>query len=325
MANKSHMTDYPSHLPDKAQLIEAQEQLATWVHQTPVLTSSYINELVGAQVFFKCEQLQRMGAFKMRGATKALLDLSPEQRAQGVVTHSSGNFGQAVALASKMMGVTAYVVMPDQTPQVKKAAVRGYGAQVTECVSTIEARVAMTAQIVSEKGATPLHPSNDLSVILGNATAAMEFLNQVSGLDQIVVPVGGGGLLAGTALACHYFGQECLCIGAEPEQVNDAFRSLQTGVIQHNAQTNTIADGLKTQLGDVNFPIIESLVSAIHCVDEQEIVGAMRLLYERMKLVVEPSSAVALAAVLKNHNLLKGKNIGIILSGGNVDLSALPF
>lgn len=319
------MTLKQEPLPSKTQLIDAQKQLAPWVHDTPVLTSTYINDLIGAEVFFKCEQLQRMGAFKMRGAAKALLDLSMEQRAMGVVTHSSGNFGQALALAAKMMDVTAYIVMPDQTPQVKKSAVRDYGAQVTECASTIDARIAATQLIASKTGATILHPSNDLSVIIGHATAAMELLDCIDGLDHIVAPVGGGGLLAGTALACHHFGHQCTCLGAEPIEVNDAFRSLQSGKIESNAQTNTIADGLKTQLGDVNFPIIQALVQRIDCVSETEIIHAMRLIYERMKLVVEPSSAVALAALVKHPERFQGKRVGVILSGGNVDLSNLPF
>jgi threonine dehydratase len=266
-----------------------------------------------------------MGAFKMRGAASAIAALTEQERSRGVVTHSSGNFGQAVALASKIMGIKAFVVMPLGTPKVKRDAVISYGAEVTDCAPNLSARETATQEIIKKTGATALHPSNAMPVILGNATATMELLEEVPDLNGVMAPVGGGGLLAGTALATAHFGHNCHCWGAEPTAVDDAFRSLQMGSIQTNDQTNTIADGLKTQLGSVNFPIIQNGVTSIFCVDESEIIASMRLLWERTKMVIEPSSAVVLAAVLKYPAEFSGKKIGLILSGGNVDLSQLPF
>lgn len=311
--------------PGKSELIEVSQRIKPWIHRTPVITSSYLDQLSGASLFFKCEQLQRMGAFKMRGAVNAIAMLTQQERACGVVTHSSGNFGQAVALAAKLMGIKAYVVMPKGTPKVKRDAVIGYGAMVTDCAPNLMAREQAVEQIISQTGATALHPSNAMPVILGNATATMELLEEVPDLDGVMAPVGGGGLLAGTAFAAAHFGENCCCWGAEPAAVDDAFRSLEKGSIQSNDQTNTIADGLKTQLGSVNFPIIQKGVTGIFCVEESEIIEAMRLLWERTKMVIEPSSAVVLAAVLKNPKEFQAKKIGLILSGGNVDLAALPF
>ncbi len=311
--------------PKKTQLIEVAQIIKPWIHRTPVVTSNFLNELSGTEIFFKCEQLQRMGAFKMRGAVSALSVLSEQERARGVVTHSSGNFGQAVALAAKLMGIKAYVVMPQGTPKVKRDAVIGYGAEVTDCAPNLNAREQATQDIIQHTGATALHPSNAMPVILGNATATMELLEEVPDLHEVIAPVGGGGLLAGTALAATHFGNNCRCWGAEPSAVDDAYRSLKMGSIQSNDQTKTIADGLKTQLGSVNFPIIQEGVSAIYCVEESEIVASMRLLWERTKMVVEPSSAVVLAAVLRYPQEFRDKKIGLILSGGNVDLGQLPF
>ena len=312
-------------IPNKEQLLATQQRIAPYVHHTPVFRSATIDGLTGAKILFKSEQLQRMGAFKMRGATNAILCLSEEQRAKGVVTHSSGNFGQAVALAAKSLGVKAHIVMPENAPSVKREAVADYGGRIQLCAPTLKAREAATQAIVEQLGATALHPSNAMDVILGNATASMELLADYPGTEILIAPVGGGGLIAGTALAAHHFGDDCITIGAEPEAVDDAFRSLKSGQIETNQTTQTIADGLKTQLGDQNFPIIEQLVDRIITVSEAEIVFAMRLLWERCKLVVEPSSAVALAAVLKEPELFKSKTVGLILSGGNVDLSNLPF
>ncbi len=281
--------------------------------------------MAGAQLFFKCENFQKMGAFKMRGAVHAIQKLSSAQKEAGVVTHSSGNFGQAVALAAKNLGVTAYVVMPENAPSVKKEAVKGYGAKVIECESTLKAREETSEKIKQDTGATFLHPSNNLDVILGNATAGVELLQQYPDLDYILAPVGGGGLIAGTALAAKYFGKNCKVIGGEPFAVDDAYRSLQSGTIEINETTNTVADGLRTNLGDLNFPIIQELVSEIIRVEEDEIVAAMKHIWERMKIIIEPSCAVPFAAVLKEKETFQGKKIGIILSGGNVDLKNLPF
>lgn len=312
-------------IPTKQDVEDACVRVKPFVHHTPVLKSSYLNELSGAEVFFKCENFQKMGAFKMRGATNAILQLSEAQKKAGVVTHSSGNFAQALSLAAKNLGVKAYIVMPENAPQVKKEAVKGYGGIITESESTPVAREQQAERIQKETGATFIHPSNDKNVILGNATAAAELLQSHPDLDYVFAPVGGGGLLAGTSLSVKYFGTDCKTIGGEPFEVDDAYRSLQSGKIEFNKTTNTIADGLKTFLGDVNFPIMQELVSEIIRVEETEIISAMKLIWERMKIIVEPSSAVALAALLKEKERFKNKKIGIIISGGNVDLRNLPF
>lgn len=312
-------------LPSKSDLRDAYARVSPHVHKTPVLTSRLLNEISGGQLYFKAENFQRMGAFKMRGAINAILKLSDAQREKGVVTHSSGNFGQAVALAAQSLGVTAYIVMPENAPEVKKKAVASYNGQITECESTIQAREASAKYIEEQTGASFLHPSNDMDVILGNATAGIELLEAHSKLDILITPVGGGGLLAGVALAAHYHGTNCLTMAGEPMQVDDAYRSLQTGTIQYNEKTTTIADGLRTHLGDINFPIIQQLVDGIIRVEEDEILAAMKLIWERLKIVIEPSSAVPFAAILKQPSIVKDKKVGIILSGGNVDLAHLPF
>ncbi len=309
----------------KEQLLACHERITPFIHRTAVLSSTLLNEVAGTELFFKCENFQKGGAYKMRGATNAIMQLSPEQRSRGVVTHSSGNFAQALALAAKSLGVTAHIVMPSTAPEVKKEAVLGYGGQVTICKPTLAAR-AQAAKAIEEKiGAQFLHPSNDYQVIIGQGTAALELLQDYPNLDLIVAPIGGGGLIAGTALAAHYFGIDCNVIGGEPFEADDAYRSLKSGKIEGNDTVNTVADGLKTQLGDQNFPIIQEHVNQIIRVTEEEIVAAMKLIWERMKIIVEPSSAVALAAVLKAPSDFKGKQIGIIISGGNVDVHQLPF
>ncbi|MEL6918799.1 MAG: pyridoxal-phosphate dependent enzyme, partial [Bacteroidota bacterium] len=282
----------------KVLLEECYQRIGPYVHHTPVLTSGLINKIAGTELFFKCENFQRMGAYKIRGATNAILQLSHGQRAKGVVTHSSGNFAQALSLAAKSLGVSAYIVMPTTAPKVKKDAVKEYGGYIIECEPTLEARTAASKEIEIGQGATFLHPSDDINVILGQGTAAMELLENHPGLDSIVVPVGGGGLIAGTALAAHYFGKNCSVVGGEPFEVDDAYRSLQSGKIETNTTTNTVADGLKTQLGQENFPIIQQHVDRIIRVTENEITAAMRLIWERMKIIIEPSSAVAFAAIL---------------------------
>ena len=310
---------------NKEDLIKCHDQIRPYVHRTPVLKSRMINELTGCEVWFKCENFQRMGAFKMRGATHAILNLSKEQQEKGVVTHSSGNFAQALSLAAKSLGVKAYIVMPMNAPQVKVGAVKGYGGEVILCEPTLIAREETAKSIQEDKGATFIHPSNDLDVILGQGTAAMELLEDHPDLNAIFTPVGGGGLIAGTALAAHYFGSDCQVIGGEPSLCDDAYRSLKSGKIETNDNTETIADGLRTMLGDINFPIITQYVNHIIRVEENEIVEAMQLIWERMKIIVEPSSAVALAALIKEKDRFKNQKIGVVVSGGNVDFSRLPF
>jgi len=310
---------------DKEVLISCYNRILPFIHRTPVLKSRLLNELTGAELYFKCENFQRMGAFKMRGAVNAILQLPEKQKTRGVVTHSSGNFGQALALAGQSLGVKSYVVMPSDTPQVKKNAVKDYGAEIIECAPNIPARENAAKKIADEKGATFIHPSNDINVIIGQGTACMELLQDQPDLEFVFSPVGGGGLIAGTALAAHFFGSNCRVIGGEPEAADDASRSLRTGKIEGNKSAYTIADGLKTQLGDKNFPIIKQYVDSIITVSENEIIEAMRLIWERMKMIVEPSSAVAFAAVLKQKEKFHNKKTGVIISGGNVDLSKLPF
>jgi threonine dehydratase len=313
----------------KQDILDCHSRIKPFIHRTPVLTSRLINEKIGAEVYFKCENFQRAGAYKIRGATNAILQLSDEQRAKGVVTHSSGNFAQAVALAATNLGISAHIVMPTSAPKVKKVGVKQYQGFIYECEPTIDARQSMADKIAQKTGATFLHPSNDLSVILGQGTAALELLEKHPNLDYIFCPVGGGGLIAGSAVVVHYFGTDCEVVGGEPFEADDAYRSLKSGKIEGNKTVNTIADGLRTTLGDNNFPIIKEHVSKIVRVEEDEIISAMHLVWERMKIIIEPSSAVTVAALIRDATEIpkayKAKKVGIIISGGNVDLQNLPF
>ncbi len=312
-------------IPTLGDIKQTVNRVKPYIHKTPVLESTTLNERSGAKVFFKCENFQRMGAFKMRGATNAILQLTEENRARGVVTHSSGNFAQALALASRLLDTKAYIVMPDSAPDVKVEAVKGYGAEVIMCAPTLAAREKTSEEIQQKTGATFIHPSNDMQVILGQGTAAWELIEEINNLDVILTPVGGGGLIAGTAIAAHYLLPDSEIIGGEPFGADDAYLSLKTGKIQPSKNPDTIADGLKTQLGDQNFPIIQEYVSKIIRVEEREIIEAMRYVWERMKIIIEPSSAVAVAALFRNKKEFENRKIGIIISGGNVDLKNLPF
>lgn len=312
-------------IPSKEDLLRTRSWIEGMIHHTPVLTSSSFNEVTGASVFFKCENFQKMGAYKMRGASHALVRLPRIDLEKGVITHSSGNFAQALALASKMKHVHATIVMPENSPSVKVDAVRGYGAEIVFSGNTPQDREEKVKAIIATTGQKFIHPSNDLQVIIGNSTATEEFIEQVPGMNYLLVPVGGGGLLAGTALAAHWLSPLTEVIAAEPKVVDDAYRSLQSGKIETNTTTDTIADGLRTNLGDINFPIIKDLVRQVLLVSEEEIVFAMRWIWERMKIIIEPSSAVPVAAILRNPDMFKGKRVGVILSGGNVDLDNLPW
>jgi len=312
-------------IPEKSDLSQTHNRIKPFIHNTPVISSTLINKIFGGNLFFKCENFQKMGAFKIRGATNAIMQLSDDQKKKGVVTHSSGNFAQALALAAQNLGVKSFIVMPTTSPQVKKDAVIGYGGAIIECEPTLKARENTAKEVEQKEGATFIHPSNNMDVILGQGTACIELLDEQPDLDYVFTPVGGGGLIAGTALSANYFTRHCKVIGGEPFEADDAYRSLQSGTIESNTSTNTIADGLKTQLGDHNFPIIQKYVEKIIRVEEGEIVDAMRLIWERLKIVVEPSSAVALAALYKEKGAYKNKKIGVIISGGNVDLGKLPF
>lgn len=276
-------------------------------------------------LFFKCENLQKVGAFKIRGATNAVLQLPDEKVSNGVATHSSGNHAAALALAARNRNIPAYVVMPETSPQVKVDAVRGYGAEITFCKPTQADREKTLETIVEQTGATFIHPYNNLHVITGQATAAKELIEDTPTLDYLFAPVGGGGLLSGTSLSAHYFSSETKVIAAEPAGADDAYRSFQEDKIIPSINPDTIADGLLTSFGSFTFPIARKYVSEIITVEETSIVAAMKLLFERMKLVVEPSAAVPLAVVLENKERFEGKTIGLILSGGNVDLARLPF
>lgn len=299
--------------------------VAPFVHRTPVLHSSQIDNLAGAEIFFKCENFQRAGSYKIRGAMHALLRLQEGGPISAVVTHSSGNFAQALSLAAKNAGIPAHIVMPNNAPEVKKKGVHAYGGQITECLPTLAHREREAERLTQETNGVFIHPSNDPMVMLGQGTACAELLEEIPNLTHVVAPVGGGGLLGGTALAASFSGTACQPVGAEPAAVDDAYRSLQTGCIESNTTTDTVADGLKTVLGSFTFPIIYNHVGVIVRVEESEIIAAMRLIWERMKIVVEPSSAVALAAVLADPARFKGGRVGILVSGGNVDLEKLPF
>jgi threonine dehydratase len=301
------------------------EKLKPYIHNTPVLTSSTFNNLSGCSAFFKCENFQRMGAFKMRGALNAVLNLPGNKRMKGITTHSSGNFAQAVSLSASIMAIPATVIMPSTAPGVKKDAVRAYGASIIECEPTLKARVETTAAFSAKTGATILHPSDQKEVIDGNSSACIELLEKVPDLEAIITPVGGGGLLAGTALAAKAINPKIEIFAGEPMNADDAYWSLKKGSIQPSINPDTIADGLKTELGVNNFPIIKEYVTEIIRVEESEIIQAMKWIWERMKIIIEPSSAVAVAAVLKEKQFFKGKKTGIIISGGNVELNKLPF
>jgi threonine dehydratase len=309
-------------LPDVRQ---AAERIRPYAHRTPVLTNASLDEQLGATVFLKCENLQKVGAFKFRGACNAVFSLSDEDATRGVATHSSGNHAQALALAARLRGIPAYIVMPENAPAVKKAAVAGYGGQVTYCEPTLQAREITLAQIVQETDASVVHPYNNYQVIAGQGTAALELLEDIPDLDAIIAPVGGGGLLSGTAIAAKGLSAHIRVLGAEPEMADDAYRSLQAGRILPSANPRTIADGLLTSLGTLTFPIIQQHVEQIATVSEAGIMAAMRFVWERAKIIIEPSAAVPVALLWERKIDLNGLRVGIILSGGNVDLDRLPW
>lgn len=303
----------------------AAERIKPYAHRTPVLTSGTLNEMCRAEIFFKCENFQKAGVFKIRGATNAVFSLSEEEASKGVATHSSGNHGAALSLAATWRGIKAFVVMPSNSPRVKKDAVSGYGGEIVYCEPTLEARERGLAEVLRRQGATFIHPYNDPRVIAGQGTAALELCEDVPSLDTVMTPVGGGGLLSGTAIAIRATARKTQVIAAEPEMADDAYRSFRSGSIVPSDNPQTIADGLKTSLGDLTFSIIRRNVSDIVTVSEEAIVLAMRTIWERMKIVVEPSAAVPVGALMTARDKVPGVRIGIILSGGNVDLSALPW
>ncbi len=303
----------------KERIEEAHERIKPYIHRTPVLTSSAINEIAGCSIFFKCENFQNVGAFKSRGAMNAALSLSAEDRAKGIATHSSGNHAQAIARAARILNTKSYIVMPKNAPGIKKKGVEGYGGKIFECEPNLKARETTLAEVIQQTGATEIHPFDNYDVITGQATAAKELFEEVKGLDFILSPVGGGGLLSGTSLATKYFSPNTKVIAGEPSGADDAYRSLQSGKIEPS-QSNSVADGLLTTLSQKTFDIIRDNVKEVITVTDDEILAAMRMLWERMKIIVEPSGAVPFAAVLKRKELFSAKKVGIIISGGNVDL-----
>ncbi len=314
-----------NQIPNLEDIRAVHERIKPFIHQTPVLSSTSINELAGCEIFFKCENFQKIGAFKARGGMNAVLSLTKEEQKKGITTHSSGNHAQAIALAAKTVGTKAYIVMPNNAPIIKKNGVKALDGEIIECEPTLEARESTVQQVIDRTGATFVHPFNNYDVIAGQATATIELIAEVPNLEVIMAPVGGGGLLSGTALAAHYLLPDAEVIAGEPEGAADAILSFKSGKIEKAPYIKTIADGLLTNLGDKTLEIIRMYVKDIIVVSEDEIIAAMRLIWERLKIVIEPSCAVPLAALLKQKERFAGKKVGIILTGGNVDLGKLPF
>ena len=312
-------------LPELSDIQAAYSRIKPFIHHTPVLTSHQLNELYECELFFKCENFQKVGAFKFRGATNAVLTLSDEDKLKGVVTHSSGNHAAALALAARMNGIKANIVMPESAPVVKKNAVAGYGADITFCKPTLQAREDATKLIMEKTGATLIHPYDNFNVICGQGTAALELLEERNDLDIVITPVGGGGLLSGTSTCVKGMSKNTQVIGAEPLNANDAFISFNTGQLAPSLNPLTCADGLLTSLSELTFSIIKKNVDKILTVKEESIIECMLLVWERMKIIIEPSSATVLAIVKENPDLFRGKKIGLIISGGNVDFRNLPF
>jgi threonine dehydratase len=312
-------------LPEFKDVIKAHDRIRKYIHRTPVLTSESINSIMGSEIFFKCENFQKVGAFKFRGATNAILSLSSNMIRNGVGTHSSGNHAAALSLAAGMKGIPAYIVMPRTAPEIKIKAVRGYNGQITFCDPTLEARESTLKKILEETRAVFIPPYNHFDIISGQGTCAKELMEEVSDLDIVMAPVGGGGLVSGTAIAVKGISPGTKVIAVEPANADDAFRSFKAGKIIPSIHPDTIADGLLTSLGTMTFAVIMKKVDEIITVSESSIIQAMRMIWERMKIIVEPSGAVPLAAMVEGKNIFRGKRIGIILSGGNADLDNLPF
>ncbi|MHC1702563.1 MAG: pyridoxal-phosphate dependent enzyme [Tenuifilaceae bacterium] len=311
--------------PDMQDVVSAYEIVKKYANRTPVHKSGSVNSILNTNLFLKCENFQKVGAFKFRGASNAVFSLSDAEAKNGVTTHSSGNHAAALALAASMRGISSYIVMPDNAPSIKKKAVEGYGAKITFCVPTQKDREDTLAEVQRQTGATFIHPYNNFKVICGQGTAALELLEDYPDLDIVIAPVGGGGLLSGTVTYVKGFNPSIKVFGAEPQNADDAFRSLRDKTIYPSVSPKTIADGLLTSLCDLTYDIISSKCDGILTVSEKGIVDAMRLVWERMKIIIEPSSAVPIAAIIEHPEYFKGKKVGVIISGGNVDLDNLPF
>ncbi|MFN3276076.1 MAG: beta-hydroxyaspartate dehydratase BhcB [Paracoccus sp. (in: a-proteobacteria)] len=319
------MKDAPMYIPTIDDMQAARRRIAPHIHRTPVLTSRMLDEMTGAHLFFKCENLQKAGAFKARGASNAVFGLSDAQAARGVATHSSGNHGTCLSYAAGRRGIPCTVVMPHTAPQAKKDAVRGYGGRVIECEPSTTSREAVFAQVVAETGAEFVHPYNDPRVIAGQGTCSAEMIEQVEGLDAVIAPIGGGGMVSGTCLTLSALAPRVRIYAAEPEQADDAYRSFRAGHIIADDAPVTVADGLKVPLKDLTWHFVQNHVTDILTVSEDEIIEAMKLIWKRLKIVAEPSSAVPLAAILKNPKIFAGARVGVIITGGNVDLDTLPW
>lgn len=327
-SNFEHMPDVvnqSNRIPGAEDICKVREIIAPYIHKTPVLTSQTFNQMLGASLYFKCENFQKGGAFKFRGATHAVMTLGDEDATRGVCTHSSGNHAQALALAARMRGVKAHIVMPENAPQIKVDAVKGYGGEITFCMPTLQAREATLQKVMVKTGAVEIHPYNDYRIIAGQATSCAELVEEVKDLDMVIAPVGGGGLLSGTILSARYFAPGVKVLAAEPLQANDAWQSFQSKTFIPSQNPATIADGLRTSLGSLTLPIILDGVEDILTASEESIVYSMKLIWERMKIVVEPSGVLPLAVMFENMDLFVGKRIGLILSGGNIDLFRLPW
>ena len=312
-------------LPALDDIRSAHKRIKPFIHLTPVLTSQQLNKIFDCELYFKCENFQKVGAFKFRGATNAILSLPDNQKKLGVVTHSSGNHAAALALAAKMNDVKAYIVMPESAPEVKKIAVAGYGAEITFCKPTLQSREETARNIMEKKGATLIHPFDNYDVICGQGTAALELLNEKPDLDIIVAPIGGGGLMSGTSTSVKGINKKIGVIGAEPLNANDAWRSFKSGKLIPSVNPLTVADGLLTSLSELTFSIIRKNVDDIFTAKEESIIDCMLLIWERMKIIIEPSSATVAAIIKENPGVFQGKKIGLIISGGNVDFRKLPF
>ena len=319
------MKDETMHIPTFQDVLDAHERIAPYIHRTPVFTSTYLNELTGADLFFKCENFQKAGAFKARGASNAVFGLTEEQAAKGVATHSSGNHGLSLSYAAGRRGIPCTVVMPRTAPQAKKDAVTGYGGRVVECEPSTSSREAVFAEVVAETGAEFVHPYNDPRVIAGQATCSRELNEQVEGLDAVIAPIGGGGMISGTCLTLSNVNPGVKIYAAEPKQADDAARSFKAGHIIADDAPETVADGLKVPLKELTWHFVKNHVADILTAQEDEIVDAMKTIWKRMKIVMEPSSAVPLATILNNPSVFKGKRVGVIITGGNVDLDRLPW
>ncbi len=313
------------NLPTLTDIQSAHKRIRPFIHRTPVLTSQQLNRIFGCELYFKCENFQKVGAFKFRGATNAVLSLADDQKKHGVVTHSSGNHAAALALAAGMNGIKAYIVMPENAPSVKKDAVAGYGASITFCKPTLQAREETCRTIMEKEGATLIHPYDNFNVICGQGTASLELLEDVGDLNVIVAPIGGGGLMSGTSTCAKGINDRIKVIGAEPLNANDAWKSFKTGILTPSVNPLTIADGLLTSLSELTFSVIRKNVDDILTAQEESIISSMKLIWERMKIIIEPSSATVLAVIKENPGFFKGKKVGLIISGGNVDLKRLPF